>query len=87
MPHSIRPGSDRLSAFGQELIEIHRWLREELARLRENVEAHLTGGADLPTSDPHTSGLRTRDLRAHCLASPPRRSRRLRKEPYAVVKL
>ncbi|MBO4208008.1 hemerythrin domain-containing protein [Micromonospora echinofusca] len=47
-----------MSAYGQQLIEIHRWLREELARLREGVETHLADG----------TGPRTGDLRAHCLA-------------------
>ncbi|MGN9765216.1 hemerythrin domain-containing protein [Micromonospora sp. SD12] len=44
---------ERLRAFGNQLVEIHLWLREELARLREGVD------------DP---GVRPRDLRAHCLA-------------------
>ncbi|MBB5780457.1 hemerythrin domain-containing protein [Nonomuraea jabiensis] len=45
----------RLVAFGNQLIDVHLWLREQLAALREDVEAHLAGGA-LP-----------RDLRTHCL--------------------
>lgn len=45
----------RLMAFGNQLIEVHLWLREELDALRENVEAYLDGGA------------RPRELRAHCL--------------------
>lgn len=53
-------GSDmqthRLKAFGNQLIEVHLWLREELARLRENVDAYLDG-----------HGGRPQDLRAHCL--------------------
>ncbi|MEU2662328.1 hemerythrin domain-containing protein [Micromonospora sp. DT46] len=44
---------ERLRAFGNQLIEIHLWLREELARLRDGV------------GDP---GVRPRDLRTHCLA-------------------
>ncbi|MEU7996100.1 hemerythrin domain-containing protein [Micromonospora sp. NPDC049060] len=44
---------ERLRALGNQLVEIHLWLREELARLREGV------------GDP---GVRPRDLRAHCLA-------------------
>jgi hypothetical protein len=43
---------ERLMAFGHQLIDVHLWLREELAKLRENID---TGGA------------RPRDLRAHCL--------------------
>ncbi|MEW1847480.1 hemerythrin domain-containing protein [Nonomuraea angiospora] len=45
----------RLTAFGHQLIDVHLWLREQLDALREDVEAHLAGGA-LP-----------RDLRTHCL--------------------
>ena len=45
----------RLAAFGNQLIEVHLWLREELAALREDTDAYLAGGA------------RPRDLRAHCL--------------------
>ncbi len=45
----------RLAGFGSQLIEVHIWLREELAALREDVDAFLAGGA------------RPRDLRAHCL--------------------
>lgn len=46
----------RLTAFGNQLIDVHIWLREELARLREDVDAHLDGHAERP-----------RELRAHCL--------------------
>jgi hemerythrin-like domain-containing protein len=45
----------RLAGFGNQLIEVHLWLREELAALRENTDAYLAGGP------------RPRDLRAHCL--------------------
>ncbi|MGI5158097.1 hemerythrin domain-containing protein [Microbispora sp. CA-102843] len=45
----------RLLAFGNQLIDVHLWLREELAGLREDVDAYFVGGA------------RLRDLRAHCL--------------------
>ncbi|MET7328343.1 hemerythrin domain-containing protein [Nonomuraea sp. NPDC005650] len=45
----------RLTAFGNQLIDVHLWLREQLAALREDLDAHLAGSA-LP-----------RDLRAHCL--------------------
>lgn len=48
---------DRLAAFGDEMVEIHDWLRDELARLREETDAHLTGRGERP-----------RHLRAHCLA-------------------
>ncbi|RJL36195.1 hemerythrin domain-containing protein [Bailinhaonella thermotolerans] len=45
-----------MAAFGNQLIEVHLWLREELAALREDVDAYLSGGA------------RPRELHAHCLA-------------------
>ncbi|GAA2720773.1 hemerythrin domain-containing protein [Actinocorallia aurantiaca] len=45
----------RLTAFGNQLIEVHLWLRRELDDLRENVETQLAEGA------------RPRELRAHCL--------------------
>ncbi|WP_433332300.1 hemerythrin domain-containing protein [Spirillospora sp. CA-294931] len=43
-------------AFGSQLIEVHAWLRDELAHLRDDVDAYLDGG-----------GVRPRELRAHCL--------------------
>jgi hypothetical protein len=46
----------RLTAFGNQLIEVHSWLREELAQLREDVDAHLSDHSGLP-----------RKLQAHCL--------------------
>ncbi|MEV5988477.1 hemerythrin domain-containing protein [Streptomyces sp. NPDC052051] len=46
---------ERLRGFGTQLIEVHLWLREELASLRGNVEAYLTEGAPL------------RELRTNCL--------------------
>jgi hemerythrin-like domain-containing protein len=48
---------DRLAAFGNQLIEVHIWLREQLADLRDNVDTYFAGGALPP-----------RDLRAHCLS-------------------
>ena len=45
---------DRAAAWGQRLIEIHDWLREELARVREEL---ATGPSRLET-----------DVRAHCAA-------------------
>jgi hemerythrin-like domain-containing protein len=47
----------RLTAFGDQLIEIHLWVREELTALHEHVDSYLDG-----------SGERPRELRAHCLA-------------------
>ncbi|MEU0405128.1 hemerythrin domain-containing protein [Streptomyces sp. NPDC006197] len=48
--------ADRLTAFGNQLVDVHLWLREELARLREELDSFLSGG------------VRPRNLRAHCLA-------------------
>ncbi|MET9553055.1 hemerythrin domain-containing protein [Streptomyces sp. NPDC006645] len=48
---------DRLAAFGNQLIDVHIWLREELARLQDDVDDYLTG-----------DGGRPRELQAHCLA-------------------
>lgn len=47
----------RLAAFGNQLVEVHLWLREELAALREDIDTYLDDG-----------GARPRALRAHCLA-------------------
>ncbi|CAM5666299.1 hypothetical protein GCM10010222_16630 [Streptomyces tanashiensis] len=49
--------ADRLAAFGNQLVDVHLWLREELARLREELDSFLSG-----------AGTRPRNLRAHCLA-------------------
>jgi hemerythrin-like domain-containing protein len=55
METPIEPNG-RLTAFGNQLIEVHIWLREELARLREDVDSYLDGRNERP-----------RELRAHCL--------------------
>jgi hemerythrin-like domain-containing protein len=46
----------RLTTFGNELIAIHLWLREELARLREDIDSYLAGNSERPQM-----------LQAHCL--------------------
>ena len=56
MTTTSEPG-DRLAAFGNQLVDVHIWLREELSRLREDVDSFLSDGGDRP-----------RNLRAHCLA-------------------
>ncbi len=48
---------ERLAALGDALIEIHAWLREELARLRADVGRYLDGRGERP-----------RELKAHCLS-------------------
>ncbi|MEU9837444.1 hemerythrin domain-containing protein [Streptosporangium sp. NPDC048047] len=54
MTASDRPG-DRLAAFGNQLVEVHLQLREELDRIREDLDSHLDGGE------------RPRTLWAHCM--------------------
>ncbi|MEV0700101.1 hemerythrin domain-containing protein [Saccharopolyspora sp. NPDC050389] len=49
--------SSRLTAFGNQLIEVHIWLREQLEDLRDDVDDYFDG-----------KGLPSRDLRAHCLS-------------------
>ncbi|OXM42917.1 hemerythrin domain-containing protein [Amycolatopsis alba] len=46
----------RLTAFGNQLIQVHQWLRKELARLHDDLGSVAAGRAE-----------RLRDLRAHCL--------------------
>ncbi|MFR9778210.1 hemerythrin domain-containing protein [Micromonospora sp. MS34] len=52
--HPSHPPGGRLTALGTQLIEIHDWLREELARLRAGLDSPGGGGL-------------TRELRAHCV--------------------
>ncbi|WP_086820651.1 hemerythrin domain-containing protein [Allokutzneria sp. NRRL B-24872] len=47
---------ERLRAFGTQLITVHDWLRTELSRLREDMDAYLNG-----------EGGRPKDLLAHCM--------------------
>ncbi|MFF0306986.1 hemerythrin domain-containing protein [Streptosporangium sp. NPDC004379] len=54
MTASDQPG-DRLAAFGNQLVEVHLQLREELDRIREDLDSHLDGGE------------RPRTLWAHCM--------------------
>ncbi|MGR6321247.1 hemerythrin domain-containing protein [Micromonospora soli] len=53
--HPSHPPNGRLTALGIQLIEIHHWLREELARLRASLDSPGDPGVGL-----------TRELRAHC---------------------
>jgi len=48
---------DRLMAFSTQLMEVHVWLRDELADLRDDVDAYFAGRSGPP-----------REVRAHCLA-------------------
>ncbi|MBV1856247.1 hemerythrin domain-containing protein [Catellatospora tritici] len=56
MPTTSEP-NERITAYGLELIDIHDRLREQLTRLRADIEAHLDGAGPPP-----------RDLPTHCLA-------------------
>jgi hemerythrin-like domain-containing protein len=47
----------RVTAYGNQLVAVHMWLRDELARLRDDVDAYLDGAGDRPSN-----------LRTHCLA-------------------
>ncbi|GAA4495357.1 hypothetical protein GCM10023191_035940 [Actinoallomurus oryzae] len=49
---------DRARALGRQLIEMHQWLRAELARLREEIAAYAGRGTPQPPVP----------LRAHCTA-------------------
>ena len=62
--------SDRVQALGNQLVDVHLWLREQLDQLRDDVEAFLDDpGPDSPSQPsrdlPNLRDLR--DLRAHCL--------------------
>ncbi len=46
----------RLTAFGNQLVQVHNWLRKELATLHDDLGSVTDGRAE-----------RLRDLRAHCL--------------------
>jgi hypothetical protein len=50
------PPDRRLTAFGNQLINVHLWLRQELTLLRDDVDAYLDGRGERPG-----------DLRVHCL--------------------
>ncbi|MEV5709754.1 hemerythrin domain-containing protein [Actinoallomurus sp. NPDC052274] len=54
---SSGPG-DRARALGGQLVEVHRWLRTELARLRDEVAGYVGGAAPQAPAP----------LRAHCTA-------------------
>ena len=55
----------RLTAFGNQLIEVHLWLRREIDDLREDVEAQIAEawfGTSMPTRDFPGMGARMRTL-------------------------
>jgi len=57
LPADSFEASSRLAAFGNQLIEVHIWLREQLEDLRDNVEAYFAG-----------AGVPPRELGVHCVA-------------------
>lgn len=59
------PDSERLRAFGNNLVEVHAWLRSELAAIRADVENSASSAPSGNGGDPPRLG---KDLRAHCLA-------------------
>jgi hypothetical protein len=42
----------RLASFGNQMIEIHLWLREELARLADQVDGYLAGASPVASERP-----------------------------------
>lgn len=54
-PRSGDAAADRAHAFGRELVAVHTWLRNELSRVTEELDAHIAGD-ETPIH-----------LQAHCL--------------------
>lgn len=52
------PDLDRLTAYADELVDVHDRLRDQLDAVRADVDAYLDGGTGPPT----------RTIREHCLA-------------------
>jgi iron-sulfur cluster repair protein YtfE (RIC family) len=57
---------ERVEALGEQLVEVHRWFRQELASVRAEVDAYLSGGA-AATPAPGTPPDLGAELRRHCL--------------------
>jgi uncharacterized membrane protein YccC len=57
-PASAGGSADRARALGRQLVEVHQWLRTELARLREELAAYAGSGTPGPPAP----------LRTHCTA-------------------
>ncbi len=60
------PGADRVKGLGDELVEIHDWLRQELVELRQQVDEVVDGAESAEVRRP-TPDL-ARELRTHCLS-------------------
>ncbi|GIG70028.1 nitroreductase/quinone reductase family protein [Phytomonospora endophytica] len=59
------PGAERVRGLGDFIVEGHDWLRDELAKLRRQVDAIADGGdPDVLTATPPDLG---RQMRTHCL--------------------
>jgi deazaflavin-dependent oxidoreductase (nitroreductase family) len=59
------PGADRVKGMGDWLVEVHDWLRKELAELRRQVDEAVTAGTGV-TPRPPTPEL-GEQMRARCL--------------------
>ncbi|WP_129669592.1 hemerythrin domain-containing protein [Phytoactinopolyspora endophytica] len=64
-PQSV-PGADRITAFGDFLVQIHGWLREELETVRHEVDEFVAGHGAPPETG-RTPPTLTLELRKHCL--------------------
>ncbi|MER5485721.1 nitroreductase/quinone reductase family protein [Streptomyces sp. NPDC002812] len=64
--HPIDLGPDRVKHLGDELVELHGWLRGELTDLRRRIDAVVEGRADdiAPQAE---GGNPLAELRSHCL--------------------
>lgn len=65
-------GPEEITNLADKLIEIHRWLRDQLRRVRAEADAHFAArsaatGTDAEAADPPRVGLGLQ-LRQHCLA-------------------
>ncbi|MFI9640234.1 hemerythrin domain-containing protein [Micromonospora sp. NPDC051925] len=77
--HADSTPAGRLIALGQQLVEIHLWLLDELDQLRAGLDGAPPAGAGRPPADPDgrppadpdggpPAAGRLRSLRAHCLS-------------------
>ncbi|NEE01360.1 hemerythrin domain-containing protein [Phytoactinopolyspora halotolerans] len=66
--YAQRPDADveRAQAFGEQLVEVHGWLRAELSSIRREVDEFVAGRADAPAATRTPPSL-TVQLRTRCL--------------------
>lgn len=62
--HRVGSGLDRVKGMGDWLVEVHDWLRQELAELRRQADEVVNGTADSFDRIPPDLG---QEMRAHCL--------------------